>query len=105
MAQLRDEAPLRDPYMTELADELTLTAGAAFADRFADIGVAARRVGTERVQHPEAGTPRLLHEKLTLPEEGQRLVVHLPADDATAAALDRLDGRRPSALRAVRPTG
>jgi hypothetical protein len=29
------------------------------------------------------------------------MVVHLPADDATAAALDHLDGRRPGALRAV----
>ncbi|MFE1026230.1 hypothetical protein ACFW5I_16975 [Streptomyces sp. NPDC058818] len=89
----------------ELADELTVTAGAAFADRFADLAVVPRRVGTQHVEHPEAGPLRLSYETLALPEEGQRIVVHLPADDATAAALDRLDGRRPGALRAVRPTG
>ncbi|MFE5398982.1 helix-turn-helix domain-containing protein [Streptomyces sp. NPDC056568] len=105
VAQLRHEAPLRDPYVTELADELTVTVGAPFTDRFADLGVAPRRVGTQHVEHPEAGPLRLLHETLALPEEGQRIVVHLPADDATAAALDRLNGRRPGALRAVRPAG
>ncbi|MEU0226046.1 helix-turn-helix domain-containing protein [Streptomyces sp. NPDC006284] len=105
VAQLRHEAPLRDPYVTELADELTVTVGAPFTDRFADLGVAPRRAGTQYVEHPEAGPLRLLHETLALPEEGQRIVVHLPADDATAAALDRLNGRRPGALRAVRPAG
>ncbi|WP_217170382.1 helix-turn-helix domain-containing protein [Streptomyces sp. AC512_CC834] len=103
VAQLRHAAPLRDPYVNDLADELTVTAGAAFTDRFADLGVAARRVGTQHLEHPEAGPLRLLHETLALPEEGQRIVVHLPADDATAAGLDRLNGRRPGALRAVRP--
>lgn len=34
-------------------------------------------------------------------QEGRRLVVHLSADRATATALDRLNGRRPGALRAV----
>jgi hypothetical protein len=33
--------------------------------------------------------------------DGQRLVVYLPADDATSAALDSLTGRQPGALRAV----
>lgn len=102
VAQLRHEAPLRDPEVKDLADELTLTAGAAFADRFSDLGAAARRVGTQLMEHPEAGPLRLLHETLSLPEEGRRIVVYLPADDATAAALDRLNGRRPGALRAVR---
>ncbi|WP_307852036.1 transcriptional regulator [Streptomyces sp. b94] len=105
VAQLWHEAPLRDPYVAELADELMVTAGAAFADRFADLAVAPRRVGTQHVEHPEAGPLRLSYETLAFQEEGQRIVVHLPADDATAAAPDRLDGRRPGALRAVRPTG
>ncbi|WP_438829324.1 hypothetical protein [Streptomyces luomodiensis] len=34
-------------------------------------------------------------------DDDQRLVVHIPADDASAAALDRLTGRRSGALRAV----
>ncbi|WP_443072920.1 hypothetical protein [Streptomyces sp. S465] len=34
-------------------------------------------------------------------DDDQRLVVHIPADDASAAALDRLTGRCSGALRAV----
>ncbi|QWB26340.1 MULTISPECIES: helix-turn-helix domain-containing protein [Streptomyces] len=105
VARLRHGAPLRDPYVAELADELTVTAGADFADRFADLALAPRRTGSQHIEHPEAGSLRLLHETLVLPDEGQRLIVHLPADDATAAALDRLDGRRPGALRAVGEAG
>ncbi|MEU0383895.1 helix-turn-helix domain-containing protein [Streptomyces chartreusis] len=105
VAQLRHEVPLRDPYVAELADELTVTAGADFADRFADLAVAPRPTGSQHIEHPEAGSLRLLHETFALPDEGQRLIVHLPADDATAAALDRLNGRRPGALRAVGEAG
>nr|WP_202436748.1 helix-turn-helix domain-containing protein [Streptomyces sp. SID5910] len=105
VARLRHSAPLRDPYVAELADELTVTAGAEFTDRFADLALTPRRVGTQHVRHPEAGPLSLLQEMLALPEDGQWIVVLLPADDATAAALDRLDGRRPGALRAVRPAG
>ena len=44
----------------------------------------------------------MAYETLDLPaDDDQRLVVHLPADAATTAALDRLAGRRPGALRAV----
>ncbi|MFD0116511.1 hypothetical protein ACFVZL_22455 [Streptomyces sp. NPDC058320] len=61
-----------------------------------------RRTGADVVAHPEAGTLRLVYETPAMPEaDARRLVVHLPADDATAAALDRLSGRRPGALRAV----
>ncbi|MFC9686069.1 helix-turn-helix domain-containing protein [Streptomyces sp. NPDC056948] len=105
VARLRHGAPLRDPYVAELADELTVTAGADFADRFADLAAVPRRTGSQRIEHPEAGSLRLLHETLVLPDEGQRMIVHLPADDATAAALDRLNGRRPGALRAVGDVG
>lgn len=105
VAQLRHDVPLRDPYVAELADELTVTAGADFADRFADLAAAPRRTGSQHLEHPEAGSLRLLHETLALPDEGQRVVIHLPADDATAAALDRLNGRRPGALRAVGQAG
>lgn len=62
-----------------------------------------RRTGVDVVAHPEVGSLRLAFETLSLPDaDGQRLVVHLPADDATSAALDRLNGRRPGALRAVK---
>ncbi|WP_435835442.1 hypothetical protein [Streptomyces avermitilis] len=61
-----------------------------------------RRAGLACVEHPEAGPLHLSYETLALPDDGHRMVVHLPADDATAAALDRLNGRRPGVLRAVR---
>ncbi|MDF9811139.1 hypothetical protein M2266_000370 [Streptomyces sp. SPB162] len=61
-----------------------------------------RSHGVERLVHPGAGELRLAYESLELAaDDDQRLVVHLPADDATSAALDRLTGRRPGALRAV----
>jgi transcriptional regulator with XRE-family HTH domain len=105
VARLRHGVPLRDPHLAELADELTVTAGADFGDRFADLAAAPRRTGSQHIEHPEAGSLRLLHETLALPDEGQRVIVYLPADDATAAALDRLNGRRPGALRAVGEVG
>jgi len=52
--------------------------------------------------HPEVGGMRLAYEILDLPDaDEQRLIVHLPADAATTAALDHLTGCRPGALRAV----
>ncbi|MFI9148947.1 helix-turn-helix domain-containing protein [Streptomyces sp. NPDC053367] len=105
VARLRHSVPLHDPYLTELAEELTVTAGAEFADRYADLAVTPRSVGSQQVEHPEAGPLRLLYETLALPEDGQQMVVHLPADDATAVALDRLSGLRPGALRAVGRAG
>ncbi|MEU6879012.1 helix-turn-helix domain-containing protein [Streptomyces sp. NPDC046712] len=91
-----------DPYMAELARELTITAGAAFADRLAAAGVLRARSGVERLVHPEAGELRLAYEVLELAEtDGQNMVVQLPADEASSVALDRLVGRRPGTLRAV----
>ncbi|MFF5970593.1 helix-turn-helix domain-containing protein [Streptomyces sp. NPDC012769] len=91
-----------DPHTAELARELTITAGAPFSDRLAAGGLLRSRSGTERVVHPEVGELRLAYEVLELSEtDGQHVLVHLPADDAAAAALDRLVGRRPGTLRAV----
>ncbi|MEU9999317.1 helix-turn-helix domain-containing protein [Streptomyces sp. NPDC050848] len=91
-----------DPSMAELARELTITAGATFSDRLASAGVLPDRSGVERLVHPEAGELRLAYEVLELAEtDGQQLVVRLPADEASSAALDRLVGRRPGTLRAV----
>ncbi|MEI5099930.1 helix-turn-helix transcriptional regulator [Streptomyces sp. PmtG] len=102
IAHLRSESPLVDPHVRELADELTVLAGAPFADRVAAVPGVPRRSGVQRLTHPEAGELRLSYETLALPDiDGQRLLVHLPADDATSAALDRLNGRQPGGLRAV----
>ncbi|MET7475784.1 helix-turn-helix domain-containing protein [Streptomyces sp. NPDC005648] len=101
IAHLRNEAPRHDPRVTALEKELTVTAGAPFSDRLAAVPSLPARSGTDLVEHPEVGRLRLSYETLSLPEEGRRLVVHIPADEATASALDRLNGRRPGALRAV----
>lgn len=100
IAHMRDETSLNDPHVTALAEELA-AAGAPFRDRLTAVPVTPARFGTELVDHPEAGRLCLSYEMLVLRDEGRRLVVHIPADEATATALDRLNGRRPGALRAV----
>jgi hypothetical protein len=55
-----------------------------------------------RLAHPAVGALRLSYEMLYLSaDDDQQLIVYLPADPATAAALDRLAGHRPGNLRAV----
>ncbi|WP_338695399.1 helix-turn-helix domain-containing protein [Streptomyces sp. Q6] len=102
VARFRQGAPLVDPQVAALVDELTVTAGAPFTDRMAAAPAPPRREGHDLVIHPEAGALRLAHEALALPDaDAQTILVYLPADDATATALDRLNGRAPGALRAV----
>ncbi|MGW7090308.1 helix-turn-helix domain-containing protein [Streptomyces sp. NPDC054871] len=102
VASLRAESMLADPHAEGFADELTVMAGAPFADRMSVVPRLPRHSGVASLTHPEVGAVRLSYETLTLPDtDGQRLVVHLPADEASAAALDRLNGRRPGGLRAV----
>jgi transcriptional regulator with XRE-family HTH domain len=58
--------------------------------------------GTQRWRHPVAGDLRLEREILELPAtDGQQLVVLLPADEATARALDRLRRTPAAPLHAV----
>ncbi|MGW7370134.1 helix-turn-helix domain-containing protein [Streptomyces sp. NPDC054841] len=97
------QGPFRaDPHVAVLADELTVTAGADFTGRVDTVPGLPRSSGITRLHHPQAGELRLAYETLELPaDDDQRLLVHLPADEATSAALDRLTGRRPGALRAV----
>jgi transcriptional regulator with XRE-family HTH domain len=97
------QGPFRaDEEIAQLADELTLTAGTTFTDRVASVPGLPTSSGITRLVHPETGELRLAYETLDLPaDDDQRLIVHLPADEATAAALDRLTGRRPGGLRAV----
>ncbi|AXG80004.1 helix-turn-helix domain-containing protein [Streptomyces paludis] len=103
VTRLRADSAPDDQHLRTVVHELTLTAGAPFADRWANLPAApASNAGVRRIAHPAAGELRLVEETLALPEaDGQRLLIHLPADDATAAALDSLTGRRPGALRAV----
>jgi transcriptional regulator with XRE-family HTH domain len=102
VANLKTESRRSDPHIAELTAELTITAGAPFTDRMAAPPTFPERTGVERLTHPGVGELRLAYETLDLPDaDGQRLVVYLPADEATSAALDRLTGRQPGTLRAV----
>ena len=90
-AALRAAAALGDPHAALLAEELTITAGARFRDRFEGSAALPARTGVERWAHPEVGELRLAYESLELPDpDEQRMVVYLASDEATAAALDRL---------------
>lgn len=96
------ELRLGDPITERLADELTRTAGAEFGERWQRRPLTGSRTGATAVTHPAAGTLRLTIEVLELADrDRQQLVVHLPADAATAVGLDRLVGARPGGLHAV----
>jgi transcriptional regulator with XRE-family HTH domain len=102
VGNLRDALWSDDPEGNDLVEALTSAAGGDFTDRWEARPVVRKRTGTTRLAHPEVGEMRLAFETMQLPDpDDQRLVVYLPADEASAAALDRLTGRRPGALRAV----
>jgi transcriptional regulator with XRE-family HTH domain len=102
VANLRLEFHRADPYLAAFVDELAMTAGASFSERVAAPSTPPTRTGVERFRHPDQGELLLTYEILTLADaDDQRLVVYLPADDATSAALDQLTGRQPGALRVV----
>ncbi|MFI6295363.1 helix-turn-helix transcriptional regulator [Nonomuraea sp. NPDC050790] len=85
-AGLRASAALGDRYAALLADELSIMAGTTFTESYAKAMLPAR-VGTERWAHPE-GELLLAYETLTLAgTDDQRLIVYVPADEATSAAL------------------
>ncbi|WP_202419011.1 hypothetical protein [Streptomyces sp. YIM 132580] len=60
------------------------------------------RRGPLRLRHPSGCAPKPVREPRELPEDGWRLVVFLPADEATARAVDELAGQSSGRLRAVR---
>lgn len=99
------QGPFRaDPRVAALADELAISAGDAFTRRVASIPGFTTGTGVLRLAHPAAGMLRLAYETLDLPaDDAQRLVVYLPADAATATALDSLDRAASPALRLVAP--
>ncbi|MFF5262087.1 helix-turn-helix domain-containing protein [Actinomadura viridis] len=100
VAHFKHESHPGDEHFAHLADELTIAAGGAFGGRMERVVGLPPRTGLHRIEHPTAGGLLLDYEVLALAED-QRLVVYLPADDATSTALERLAGRRPGALRAV----
>jgi len=96
--QRRRGNPDTDAFATQLAQE----AGPTFAKRWNRRLVDGRRTGVTALAHPQFGTLRLAFETLDLADHvPHRLVIYLPADQATAAGLDRLAGRVPGALRAI----
>ncbi|MEV6224542.1 helix-turn-helix transcriptional regulator [Nocardia fluminea] len=97
------QGPFRaDPMVAALVDELTVTAGTAFTHRLATLPGLPPSGGIDRLTHPEAGTLRLAYESLDLSvDDDQSLYVLLPADEASANALDQLVGRRPGGLRSL----
>lgn len=57
--------------------------------------------GDLRLKHPTAGELRLRRETLELSADNQQLVVFLPADEATAQAVEQLRQRSHGRLRAI----
>lgn len=86
----------------EVVAELAAAAGQDFAARWARRPTGPLDTGLRAVVHPEVGLVRLQPQVL-LATGGLALAVHLPADAAADAALDRLVGRRPRGLRSAQP--
>jgi hypothetical protein len=85
---------------TELHEELTAHGGPDFATRIGrhDLPTA----GPWRWRHPDLGELSFTREALDLPAgDAQQLLVLLPADDTTAAAIDAMRHRAGGRLRAV----
>ncbi|MEE6258915.1 helix-turn-helix domain-containing protein [Plantactinospora sonchi] len=102
VAYLKFGSRRADPYAAALVQELTATGGTPFTSRLGAPLAFPRRTGVRRLVHPEVGELSLAFESLDLPDsEDQRLFVLLPADEATATALDHLAGRQPGSLRVV----
>jgi transcriptional regulator with XRE-family HTH domain len=95
VAALKAGPFLADPQTAALADELTIAAGDVFTRRVDTVTGPPQASGVMRLAHPDAGELRLAYETLELPaDDGQRLLVQLPADPASGAAIDRLQGQR-----------
>ncbi|GIJ50221.1 transcriptional regulator [Virgisporangium aliadipatigenens] len=89
-AHVADEqvAALKDgPARAGFVDELTALAGEEFAERAVRVPGLPRAHGLLRLAHPAAGPLRLAYEIMALPGDGLRMVVQLPADEASADAL------------------
>lgn len=101
VANLTFDAQPEDAHLAALAGELGVLGGDAFTSRYSAPPRAPRRHGIERLVHHEVGELRLSFEVLALPDDDQRMVIYLPADDASSLALDEIAGRKPGGLRVV----
>ncbi|BCB77046.1 helix-turn-helix transcriptional regulator [Phytohabitans flavus] len=80
-----------DEYTRELLDWLSVAAGAPFITRLSRPPALIPSTGVHRLVRPDVGELRLAYETLDLPAgDYQQLVVYLPADEATAVALDAI---------------
>jgi transcriptional regulator with XRE-family HTH domain len=67
-----------------------------FEVRWSAHPVAEKHRGVKRIQHPKVGELRIAYEVMVLPDDDQRLITWLPADQATSAAFQvALAGGRP----------
>ncbi|MFE1886031.1 helix-turn-helix domain-containing protein [Streptomyces diastatochromogenes] len=82
-----------------LTAELAPVAGPDFTRRLNRHVVPER--GVLRLRHPSGCELRLLRETFDLSSDAQQLVVFLPADEATAQAVDQLRARPHGRLRAI----
>ncbi|OIJ64248.1 helix-turn-helix domain-containing protein [Streptomyces mangrovisoli] len=82
-----------------LTAELSAAAGPGFTRRLNRHQVPQR--GPLRLRHPVGGELTLLRETLELSADAQQLVVLLPADQATAEAVERLRHAARGGLRAI----
>ncbi|OXY92359.1 helix-turn-helix domain-containing protein [Streptomyces diastatochromogenes] len=82
-----------------LTAELAPVAGPDFTRRLNRHVVPER--GVLRLRHPSGCELRLLRETFDLTSDAQQLVVFLPADEATAQAVDQLRARSHGRLRAI----
>lgn len=101
VANLTFDAKPEDTHLAELAGELALLGGDAFTSRYSSPPRAPRRHDNQRLVHHELGELRLSFEVLALPDDDLRMVIYLPADDASSAALNEIAGRKPGGLRVV----
>jgi transcriptional regulator with XRE-family HTH domain len=107
---LLKQGPFRaDAHVAALADELAVVAGGDFTRRVATVPGLPTPNGVLRLTHPDAGPLLLAYETLDLPaDDDLRLLVYLPADEATSAALSIAStmvsstgrGEKPSTRRA-----
>ena len=78
-----------DPHVAAFTDALTVSAGNEFVRRVASVPGLPKPSGAIRMRDL-----RLSYETLDLTDDDQRLVVYLPADEASSDALARLTRRR-----------
>jgi transcriptional regulator with XRE-family HTH domain len=99
------QGPFRaERHMAALADEIAFRAGDDFVRRVQTVASLAKPNGVLRFAARGEGVLRLSYEMLELSaDDDQRMIVYLPADAATSAALDRINSRhgRPRHLAAV----